>query len=82
MKTTVISEALKRISEETGLNIAAWQANNRGNGDCNLHVALLEPGIERAPAFRLQTGIIRHGYTSHWRGRCSANRIKRTLNIS
>jgi hypothetical protein len=78
------NQSIKQIREETCLNIVAWSANNRGNGDRNLHVAIINSDAERMPTFRQQNEsgtVIRDGYTSHWRGHCSIARIRKLFNL-
>lgn len=78
-KSRLYKASLEEI-QRNGANIVAWAANNRGNGSKNLHVAELERGVARAPTFRQQRGVIRHGFTSHWAGQCSVSRILAAIN--
>jgi hypothetical protein len=76
MKTNrLYRDVIAEIRTETGRNVVAWAANNRGRGDCNLTVAELQPGIERTTTSALQTGVITMGTTSHWRGCVTRNKI-------
>jgi hypothetical protein len=78
------NRSIEELRAETGLNIVAWSANNRGNGDCNLHLAILTPGAERLPTFRQQEAagtVERDAYTAHWQGQCEKSRIRRALNL-
>jgi hypothetical protein len=68
-------DVIAELRNTTGRNIVAWSANNAGNGGRNLHVAELENGVARATTFKSQTGVVRDGFTAHWRGTCTSTRI-------
>lgn len=78
------NNSIEEIRKETGLNVVGWSANNKGNGDCNLHVAILKSGAERRSTFKANKDngdVITHAFTSHWHGVCSINKIKAALGI-
>lgn len=77
-------ESIEELKKETGLNIVAWSANNRGNGDRNLHIAILKPEAKREASFAKQANagnILHHAYSAHWHGQCDKGRIKKALGI-
>jgi hypothetical protein len=74
---------LSKITElKNGNRLFAFWANNRGRGDNNCTLQVVEPGTNRPVLSRLTTNVISETRTSSWRGDVNLSRnIQRKLGI-